>query len=267
MPVSASSLHSLRRTFQQGFTVQDIAEPLISFDAQAPAARIKDFMEAKRFEVVGIRRDGLVAGFVVRSELRDGECDACMRPFESTRVIAGSMPLAELVLRLRERPRLFVSSLGQINGIVSRSDLQKPAVRMWLFGIVTLIEMRFTRLIEQVLPDQEWQTELSEGRLEKARAFQAERRRTQQELDLLDCLQLCDKAQIVARNEHLRGMTQLESKRQVEEVTKVLEHLRNNLAHSQDIVTNDWDAIVMLAERLDGLLERAGRPEQFGGDG
>jgi hypothetical protein len=32
------------------------------------------------------------------------------------------------------------------------------------------------------------------------------------------------------------------------EATKILERLRNNLAHAQDIVTSDWDAIFRLCE-------------------
>ena len=105
-----------------------------------------------------------------------------------------------------------------------------------------------------------WDAEIFEQvpdqRIRKAEELQAERARRHQELSLLDCLQLSDKAQIVARDERLRGMTQFESKRQVEVVTKLLENLRNNLAHSQDIVTNDWETVVMLAEKLDSILER-----------
>mgnify|MGYP002683884023 CR=1 FL=1 len=66
---------------------------------------------------------------------------------------------------------------------------------------------------------------------------------------------ITDKAQIIARTELLRKLTRFESRRQVEEVGKRLEKLRNNLAHSQDIITNDWDTIVLLAENLDSVLD------------
>jgi hypothetical protein len=33
-----------------------------------------------------------------------------------------------------------------------------------------------------------------------------------------------------------------------------LENLRNNLAHSQDIISCDWETIVMLATDLDGVI-------------
>ena len=78
--------------------------------------------------------------------------------------------------------------------------------------------------------------------------------RRNRELKLLDCLQLSDKGQIIARSEKLRSMTRYGSRRKMEEAVKMLEKLRNNLAHSQDIVVNDWDAIVALSENLDDIL-------------
>jgi hypothetical protein len=178
-----------------------------------------------------------------------------MRAFEDSQIILDSSSLVDLVLRFRDRRRLFVSLLGRVGGIVSRSDLHKPPVRMWLFGMVTLIEMRFSRLIEQFCPGDTWQQFLSAGRLQKASDLLAERIRRNQDLSLLDCLQLSDKAQIVARNPHLRSLTRFGSRRQMEEATKMLERLRNNLTHSQDIVTSDWETIVVLSENLDNVLE------------
>ena len=82
----------------------------------------------------------------------------------------------------------------------------------------------------------------------------AERTRRNQKLTLKDCLQFSDKAQIIARSEQLRSRTRFTSKRQLEDVAKRLEKLRNNLAHSQDIITEDWDTIVALSENLDSVL-------------
>jgi len=148
-----------------------------------------------------------------------------------------------------------VSVFGQVGGIVTRSDLQKPPVRMWLFGMVTIIEMRVTRMIEQNAPGEDWRQSLSDARLEKAEALLAERARRNQDLDLLDCLQFSDKCQIVARNETLRARTQYDSRRKLEDAAKRLERLRNNLAHAQDIVSTDWETLVELSENLDNLLE------------
>ncbi len=138
---------------------------------------------------------------------------------------------------------------------MSRTDFDKPAVRMWLFGMVTLVEMRFTRMIERFCLDESWKPFLSDSRIQKAEQLLQERSRRNQSLSILDCLQLSDKAQIIARNSKLREMTRFQSRRQVDEAAKMLEKLRNNLAHCQDIVVGDWEAIVALSENLDRVLE------------
>jgi hypothetical protein len=255
MPLNSSTVHSLRRVFQQGFIVHDIAEPLVSLDDSTSSERVRAFMEAKRFEIVGIRTDGRVEGYVEFADIGNGTCADFMKPFDESQVVLDSMSMAHLVQRLKIQRRLFVSILGRVGGIVSRTDLQKPPVRMWLFGMVTLIEMRFSRLIEQFCPDEQWKQFLSDGRIQKAEALLAERIRRNQDLALLDCVQLSDKAQIIARSEQLRGLTRFQSRRQLEAAAKNLEKLRNNLAHSQDIIAGDWDTIVALSERLDDVLE------------
>jgi hypothetical protein len=126
---------------------------------------------------------------------------------------------------------------------------------MWLFGMVTLIEMRMTQMLEQFNTNEDWKQYLSDGRVQKAEQLLAERSRRNQNLDLIDCLQFSDKLQIIARNEDLRAWTRFGSRRQVEEAGKKLERLRNNLSHAQDIIATDWDALIDLSENLDSLLE------------
>lgn len=249
-----STLESLRRVFSEGFSARDIAEPLVSFDASTSAAEVLRAMEAHDFDVVGVRHSGLVAGYAERGKLGEGACGQCLVPFDEATVISDAASLADVVLRLDQSPRLFVRILGAPSGIITHGDLQKPPVRMWLFGMITLVEMRMQRLIEQFHEGEGWKQLLSEGRLEKAAALLEERRRRSQELRLIDCLQFSDKANIIARNPAIRSLTRFRSRRQVEEACKALENLRNSLAHSQDIISCDWKTIVMLSADLDGVI-------------
>ena len=52
----------------------------------------------------------------------------------------------------------------------------------------------------------------------------------------------------------------------IEKVVKELERLRNNLAHSQHIITENWDTIVRLSEAMDALLEARGKLEIQGSE-
>jgi hypothetical protein len=239
---------AVKRVFTETFTARDIAEPLASFDADAPSAQLRAFMQARDFDVVGIRSEGRITGYVEKDALTEGACGQWRRPFDDAMVLDDTAPLLQVLMKLNRLPFAFISVLGSVGGIITRADLQKPPVRMWLFGIVTLIEMRCSELIERHCEADGWKKYLSEARLEKAQALLAERSRRDQTLRLVDCLQFSDKGQIIARNEEIRKLTVFPSRRQAEEAIKRLEQLRNNLAHAQDILTSDWGTIVELCE-------------------
>jgi len=251
MTTTAASQQRLRRVFVENFSAADIAEPLASFDARTPAAEALEVMTRRAYRVAGIRTDGAICGYVRQEELTEGLCSQAAHPFDDGDVVPDTAAIPELVTRLNGRSWLFVNVLGQVGGIVTRTDLLKPPVRMWLFGMITIIEMGLTRMIETAYPDGSWRQCLSEGRLQKAEALLEERKRRKQDLGLLDCLQFSDRGQIVLRNDALRQQAGFVSRSRGEQTVKDLEALRNNLAHSQDIIACDWDIIVKLIEHLD----------------
>lgn len=254
MPMHATSPGHLRRIFTENFSVSDIAEPLASFDGGTPAGDVRRVMDERRYELAGVRREGLVVGYIQREEVEGGVCGDHERSFSEAIVVPDSTSLPTAVMLLAETPRMFITTFGRVGGICTRSDLQKPPVRMWLFGMVTIIEMGFVHAIERDLPNESWTQYVSDGRMEKARILLAERERRNQDLNLLDCLQFSDKGQIVLRDERLRTTLGFKSRRRGEETVKRLEALRNNLAHSQDIVNADWETIVALTENMDVVL-------------
>src|SRR5262249_3211717 len=147
------------------------------------------------FDVVGIRSEGQVAGYVERGSLVNGACGQYQQPVEKAPVLDDSVPLLTVLLELIHAPFLFVTVLGRVGGIITPAALQKAPVRMWLFGMVTLIEMRCTDLMERYCPGEAWKKYLSEGRSQKAQALLEERSRRNQTLQLFDCLQFADKGQ------------------------------------------------------------------------
>jgi hypothetical protein len=239
--------------FLSGFAARDIAESLASFDETTSADSIRAAMQAQRLDVAGIRKSGAVAGWVVPDDLVEHQESVHFRPFDAASVLADTASLNEVVQGLDAASHLFVRSFGQVSGLICRRDLQKPAMRMWLFGLVTITELRVTRMIDEYCPQDSWRQYLSEGRLQKASELQAERNRRGQQRTLLDCLQFADKGQIVARDDRLRERTRFSSKRKVEEFVNALQDLRNNLAHSQDL-TGDWEVIRDLAGNLHRIV-------------
>jgi RimJ/RimL family protein N-acetyltransferase len=196
----------MKKLFTEGFTVLDIAEPLLSFDAPADAAAAALALESSRDLVGGVRRDGRVIGYVRTSDLKSGgSCGDHVREIETSRVVQHRASLPEVVQRLGEdQEYCFVSVLGQIDAFVARPHFEKPPARMWLFGMITIAEIFLTETIESVYPDDVWTDLVPTGRMRKARELHAERMRRQQPVRLVDCLQLGDKMQILIREEEWR---------------------------------------------------------------
>ena len=254
MDWSISSRATIRRFFHTGFTAADIAEYLISYDANQPAGDVRQRMVDHDFDVVGLRDDGFVVGYVCREDLAGGPCSDHLRYFGSDQVTAAETPLRETLISLGEQPFLFVTSLGAVGGIITRADLQKPSVRMWLFGLITLIEHALGVMIRARYPEDSWRRHLSEARLQRAERFQAERQRRNESLDLVSCLALADKGQVLFKDAEVRAQLGMESRSAAKEAVRNMEQLRNSLAHAHDIVTGSWQTIVNLSGHVDEVL-------------
>jgi hypothetical protein len=122
---------------------------------------------------------------------------------------------------------------------------------MWLFGMVTFFEMLMNTCITALWPDEEWIGFMTPARLQKARSLLEERSRLNQDCSLLDCLQLGDKANILVREQAVLEALGFKSTGAAKRVAKDLESLRNNLAHTQDIVADNWTQIVRFARRIE----------------
>jgi hypothetical protein len=245
------------RLFAEAFTASEIAQPLRSFDSERGEADLLASGKRDDLEVAGLRRAGVCVGFFcpLIDDQRRGEL---LRPFAPAQVVPRDASLSEVVHVLTHYDFCFVTAMGDVAGVITRGDMQQPVVRMWLFGIITLMEMELLERIRARWPDGSWTQLLSTGRLDKAQILFEERRRRGQHVDLADCLQLSDKAQILMEDEAQRLAFGLRTKGAAKRVIKDLESLRNNLAHAQDIVTYDWPQIARLARNIEERLRRHG---------
>jgi hypothetical protein len=250
----------MRRLFTEDFNAADIAEPLPSFDADRSVEDVRAAMERAGCEVAGLRLDGMVAGYVAQGDLdEDPEGQALadrIRSFAPGEVIPYTAGFHDVLQALAVFETVFVTSTGAVTAFIQRKDLQSPPVRMWLFGLITILDGFVTRELEARYPNEAWTEDLSPGRLRKARELLAERQRRNQQASLVDCLQLADKAGILARSAEVRADWGVGSKRAADRLVQDLQSLRNNLAHSQDILTYDWETIIELAQRLDRIIMR-----------
>ena len=152
--------------------------------------------------------------------------------------------MAEAVLAVAEHEHVvFTGRQGQLD----RQSLNAMLFRSWLFGILTFLEIRSRDLIRQ---DPDWREVISQGRLEKAREIKDERARRGRVIETVDALQFGDIGWLAVRYDGWYEYFGVESKKQAKKLVKQLESLRNALAHSQDIVTHDWETVVAVARSV-----------------
>ncbi|WP_456373689.1 HD domain-containing protein [Thiolapillus sp.] len=245
------SRRRVQRLFSEAFTAKDIAEPLPSFDGDRLARGVQALMQEAGLQVAGVRDRGIVVGYIRREELTGETCLDHSRGFSPDQQIYGDASLSEVILVLSRHDHCFVTMLNTVSGVITRTDMEKPIVRMWLFGIITMLEIRFTELLREIWPNDAWVEKCSPGRLKKAHQLLEERqRRGAHHIGLVDCLQLSDKGYLLVQNQQFLRDFGFSSKSQADQAIRAMESLRNNLAHGQSITTQDWPQIVRLGQRF-----------------
>ena len=179
-----SSLQDLRQLFDEGITVSYIAASLKSLEHNTDAEIAQRFMQDNDFDVVGLTRNGKVIGYVEKTTLKKGVCEDCLITFDPSELVSEATPLMVVFKMLRDRQRIFVLSRDQISGIATRGDLQKAPVRMWLFGLISLLEMQLVRIIRLYYADESWKAFLSDSRIIFAQTILADRLKRNEATDL-----------------------------------------------------------------------------------
>ena len=240
-----------KRQYNDIFSAKDIAEPLLSFDVTISAEKISRTLKEHYQQVATVLVDGKVTGYTTLPLLDEsGIFEIPKRNFSSDQVLSGDAGFAEVIHVLTRHDYCFVRLLGQVHGVISRDDINKPYVRMWLFGIITLTELRITELIKVHFNNDEWHDLIPEARLKLAKNLQQERRQINQHCELVDCLQLADKGLLLIKDTDLLSRLDFSSKSAAKKVLKQFQSLRNNLAHAQNISTHDWVQIARLSIRM-----------------
>jgi predicted transcriptional regulator len=249
-----STSTDLRRLFDDRVTARYIAEPFIAFDSIRAADDIRAFMEERDFDIVGVRRLGAVVGFADLKDLTSGTLGDHERRFDDRHRVDEALPIATVLTRLAESPRVCVEVWGQISGIITRGDLQKAPVRMWFFALLSLLEMQFLRLIRSRLSDDDWMTQLDSAASTRIRKDFRKRQKRNEEVDLADCTVFRDKVEAIARTEPLRASLGFGSEGALRTEFAEIIALRNDIAHGHDIVRNGAASLARIAARTEELL-------------
>jgi hypothetical protein len=235
-----------------------IFEPLLSCPSDAPASDMRGELKRRDFDVAGVRRSitDPVIGFVRRENLHSGLVMDHIEAISKDAIVDESIGIDPLLTLLRARAFVFVTVNNVLVGIITLADFNKPLVRTYFFGLLSLLEIHLSFWVAQQYRDDTWKDMLTPARLQQATDVQAERERRRQKLALVDCLQFSDKGELVIAHDHLRKSLGFGSKAKAKRYLSRAEKLRNTLAHSQYYLAQEgaWTELIDLVQWVEAVI-------------
>jgi len=251
-----SSLQDLESLFERQITVASIAEPLLSFDGGSLTHHVRQLMEDKNFDIVGVRHDGTVDAYVEKTKLAEGILTDHAVRLALDDVVPQITALYDAFELLKKREWFMVSVFGRSSGIVTRGDLQKTPVCMWLFGLVSLLELHGIRVIREFYKDDSWTDALPPDHLKAAEKYRRKHHDRNEALDLVEYISLADILTVLHTGTRTSQMFILTPPSNPAEITNRIKTLRDNIAHGHDITSNGIDALSETINQARTLLDK-----------
>ncbi len=251
-----TTFSELQDIFIDDITTRYIYEPLACCRITDNIHNVKDILNQMDFDSLGvINENEEKIGYIVRDVLGENDVQQYLNEFSLSEIISESTPLSELFEILMDKEFIYVLKGDSIEGIVTRADINKPIVRIYLFGLISLYELHLNYWINELHSENSWMDILNNQRIELADKTFQERKGNNFQLTLLECLQICDKREILRGTEVFLKRFEY-SKTKFKRLLENIEKIRNELAHSQNsIISNlDWKEFVKSLKLVKGFL-------------
>jgi hypothetical protein len=109
-------------------------------DMRSTVAR--DLMRSLRFDQAPVMRRGRLAGWVRTASLTGrGSVEQHLTPLEDCAILAGDTPVSDAIKAVAKYQLVFLAGAAGINAFVVSSDLDRHAVRCYLYVLVSELEM------------------------------------------------------------------------------------------------------------------------------
>jgi hypothetical protein len=172
------------------------------------------------------------------------------RPIDATLLVSSDLGLADGVSRLKTHPYYFVLQRDSLQGIVTRADLQRPAVGMVLFSLILTSEAAANVIIDRCLGPT-WIECLPAGQRARVNEIFDQRLRNNTQVTKLECLMLHDRLQLLGKCDRVVPELGFASGKQFKKWKERLVNLRDNLAHGGGLLhaePNPLNAIVLFED-------------------
>lgn len=225
-------LRGINSLIDETLTVRDlVGRQIWTFDPDQPAQEAFASMAALDFDIAAVGPEPLMS-FVERSNLKNctGVVADFAEPIPVRSCVDRSLPIGELFGHLERRAHAFVLNGDHVRWIVTRADLNAPAVGVVVLAYLTAIEGGFrelTRSIDGIRLLEMFDVDHQKRILD----LQSFRRRRNTATGVHDCLTLGNWFHVIRRHPPLLKALGFPDTFTHNRETELFEALRNTVAH------------------------------------
>jgi len=258
---SATQLGVLLQIAENSLHVTELAETDLQWAKPDWTARqVLHWMQERGFDAAPID-DAEPYRVVVAHSLRPLDAPIALQaqPLDATLLVSSDLCLADGIMRLKRQQFYFVLQGDQIQGIVTRADLQRPAVSMIIFSLILASEAAMREIISRNLASAWLEKLRPAGRAEVEKVYEV-RLKTNTEVTKLDCLMIHGLLALLYECTAIvkqLGFTRNQFKKWKEQ----LRRLRDTLAHGGGLLHAEPDPLhaIQLFEDVRSFAEKTTR--------
>ncbi len=222
---------------------KNISSNLRTIRDQDISVDTRNEMYEKNYTVYGVRDYyGQVYGYIEREDYKS------VKKIRVEDIVTEDSSIERVLRLLRSRKFLFIMKKDGDIDIITEADLTKPEVSLYAFLLLYRFEDIITEIIRDNLSLKEIRDNMYYPRYEEARRLYNKKKDENMDLDLVQCLYLLDKTNILL-NVYSYEILGFESEKDYRAFFQdVNRDIRNEVAHTRDIVSggNKEETIDML---------------------
>lgn len=251
---------NIHTVWHQALSVGLIASKLHVFTPDDDPLVARSLMDKERWDFAGFALPGLKgASSVVQRKSLSGDSPSWKEsttPIAADRLVAKQTPIREAIDRIVRRDILYVIGRHGVDQVVTRADLNKHEVKMMLFGTISSLETKIVECLRKKdVSEKDLEACLKPKRYKESWKKYEELRTKNEDIDFLECLDLCDKRDVLLRLNYQPYIDVCGGKGKLEKFFKRVEKVRNSLAHASDPdQQKSWEQILDLLRTSEALL-------------
>jgi hypothetical protein len=230
-------LRAINALIEETLTVRDLVDRQVwTFDPNQPAHEAYASMTAQDFDYAAVGPEPLMQ-FVSRVALKgaEGTVGEVAEPIPVRSCVDRSLPIGELFGHLEKRDHAFVLNGDHVRWIVTRADLNAPAVGVVVLAYLTAIEGGFRELARPMSGGQLLRF-FNDPILEKIKELHDRKKRQNAAIGIHDCLTLGNWLHVVRNHPPFLEALGFKDSAVHRNETEDFESLRNSVAHGGRIL-------------------------------